>query len=110
MHFKGLRSKFRYYVFSLSLKTALIEVFANSVDPDEMPPYVAFHNHLGLHFLPKYLFNSNQNEEGFNHYNCTGIFLPFWGQGQGPHEFGKISFELSKLGILMQSEGTGLQF
>ena len=26
----------------------------NSADPDEMPPYAAFH--LGLHCLPKYLF------------------------------------------------------
>ena len=26
---------------------------ANSADPDEMPPYVAFH--LGLHCLPKHL-------------------------------------------------------
>ena len=34
--------------------------FANSADPDEMPPYVAFH--LGLHCLPKYLFTGIQNE------------------------------------------------
>ena len=27
---------------------------ANSVDPDEMPHYAAFH--LGLHCLPKYAF------------------------------------------------------
>ena len=27
---------------------------ANSADPDEMPPYAAFH--LGLHWLSKYLF------------------------------------------------------
>ena len=26
-------------------------ILANSVDPDEMPPYAAFH--LGLHCLPK---------------------------------------------------------
>ena len=32
----------------------LIFVCANSVDPDEMPHYVAFH--LGLRCLPKYLF------------------------------------------------------
>ena len=35
---------------------------ANSVDPDEMPPYAAFH--LGLHCLPKYLFTSNLNKNG----------------------------------------------
>ena len=34
---------------------------ANSADPDEMPPYVAFH--LGLHCLPKYLFVSSQDEK-----------------------------------------------
>ena len=27
---------------------------ANSADPDEMPPYVAFHR--GLHPFPKYMF------------------------------------------------------
>ena len=35
---------------------------ANSADPDEMPPYVAFH--LGLHCLPKYLFPGIKNEMG----------------------------------------------
>ena len=33
-------------------------ILANSADPDEMPPYVAFH--LGFQCFPKYL--------------CTGIF------------------------------------
>ena len=33
---------------------------ANSADPDEMPPYVAFH--LGWHCLPKYIFTGIQNE------------------------------------------------
>ena len=32
----------------------------NSADPDEMPPYAAFH--VGLHCLPKYLFTSIQNK------------------------------------------------
>ena len=35
---------------------------ANSADPDEMPPYAAFH--LGLHCLSKYLFIGIQNEKG----------------------------------------------
>ena len=34
----------------------VIFVLANSVDPDEMPYYAAFH--LGLHCLPKYAFRS----------------------------------------------------
>ena len=29
-------------------------ILANNADPDEMPPYAAFH--LSLHFLSKYLF------------------------------------------------------
>ena len=39
-------------------------ILANSADPDEMLPYVAFH--LGLHCLTifKYLFASIQNEKG----------------------------------------------
>ena len=43
-----------------SLKIVFIQ--ANSADPDEMPPYAAFH--LGLHCLPKYLFTGMQNEKG----------------------------------------------
>ena len=34
---------------------------ANSADPDEMPPYAAFH--VGLHCLPKYLFTGIKNEK-----------------------------------------------
>ena len=34
----------------------------NSVDPDEMPHYVAFH--LGLHCLQKYLFRGFPNTKG----------------------------------------------
>ena len=33
-------------------------VFKNSVDPDEMPQYVGFHQ--GLHCLPKYSFRSHK--------------------------------------------------
>ena len=40
----------------------------------------------------------------------VGIFLPFWSWDQGPVEFGKILFEPSNLGNLMQSERTGLPF
>ena len=43
------------------------------------------------------------------------VFMPrdfptFSSRGQWPVEFGKISFEPSKLGILMQSKRTGLPF
>ena len=48
-----------FYLF-LSLKIGFI--LANSADPDEMPPYAAFH--LGFHCLPKYLFTGIQNETG----------------------------------------------
>ena len=34
---------------------------ANSADPDEMPPYAAFH--LGLHCLPKYAFRGFQSSK-----------------------------------------------
>ena len=39
-------------IYFFSLKIAF--VLANSVDPDEMSHYTAFH--LGLHCLPKYMF------------------------------------------------------
>ena len=39
-----------------------LSLIANSVDPDEMSPCVAFH--LGLHCLPKYLVTFFQNEKG----------------------------------------------
>ena len=40
----------------------IVFILANSVDPDEMLPYGAFH--LGLHCCPKYLFTGIQNENG----------------------------------------------
>ena len=36
-------------------------IIANSLDPDEIPPYATFH--LGLHCLPKNLFTGIQNEK-----------------------------------------------
>ena len=39
----------------------IVFILENSADPDEMPPYVAFH--LGLHCLPKYPFTDIQNEK-----------------------------------------------
>ena len=55
----------------MSLK--IVFILTNSADPDEMP-YAAFH--LGLHFLPKYLFNGIQNVKGNKVvlYHCT--FVP----------------------------------
>ena len=46
----------------MSLKIVFIS--ANSADPDEMPPYVAFH--LGVHCLPIFLFTGIQNAKGFH--------------------------------------------
>ena len=45
------------------MTVTFLVILANSVDPDEMPPYVAFH--LGLHCLPKCInmFTGIQNEE-----------------------------------------------
>ena len=41
----------------------IVFILTNSADPDEMPPYAAFH--LGLHCLPfKYWFTVIQNEKG----------------------------------------------
>ena len=37
----------------IKLLNKIIFALANSVDPDEMSHYVAFH--LGLHYLPKYI-------------------------------------------------------
>ena len=45
----GQRLKFLNCDAFMSLK--IVFIFANSADPDEMPPYVAFH--LVLHCLPK---------------------------------------------------------
>ena len=44
----------------MSLK--IVFFLANSADPDEMPPYAAFH--LGLHCLQKHQFTSIQNKKG----------------------------------------------
>ena len=49
---RGCRSKFQQNDAFLSLKIVFIS--AHRAEPDEMPPYAAFH--LGLHCLPKYLF------------------------------------------------------
>ena len=43
----------------LSLK--IVFILPNRSDPDEMPPYMAFH--MGLHYLPNYP-NGIQNEKG----------------------------------------------
>ena len=72
-------SEFLDYDVSVSLK--IVCILENSADPDEMPPYVAFHLgqcRLMQHFiwaftvcqstclpvLPKYLFTCIQNEKG----------------------------------------------
>ena len=39
----------------------LLVIFENIADPDEMPPYAAFH--LVLHCFPKNLFTGIQNEK-----------------------------------------------
>ena len=44
------------------LSLMIIFIVADSADPDEMPPYAAFH--LGLDCLLKYLFTRIQNEKG----------------------------------------------
>ena len=56
------RSKFlNYNVFIfLGKKMFLFLKLPNATDPDEMLHYAAFH--LGLHCLPKYLFNGIKNE------------------------------------------------
>ena len=43
---------YHFQIKMVSLKITF--VLTNSVDPDEMPHYTAFH--LGLHCLPKYMF------------------------------------------------------
>ena len=45
-----------------SLKTVGILHVVNSVDPDEMPRYTAFH--LGLHCFPRYPFSGFQYNKG----------------------------------------------
>ena len=42
-------------------------VLVNRADPDEIPPYAAFH--LGLRCLTKYLFTCVQNEKGLKLHN-----------------------------------------
>ena len=52
LYIEGSRLIFSNQNVFLSLK--IVFVLANSVDPDEMPHYAAFH--LRLHCLPKYPF------------------------------------------------------
>ena len=42
------------YDFKIFFSLKIAFVLANSVDPDEMSHYTAFH--VGLHCLPKYMF------------------------------------------------------
>ena len=56
LNFKGWQVKFLNYDVFLYLKIVLM--LANSVDPDEMQHYAAFH--LGLHCLPTYPFRGFQ--------------------------------------------------
>ena len=49
------------YDVLMSLKR-IVFIIAISTDPDEMPPYAAFH--LGINCLPMYLFTGIQNEKG----------------------------------------------
>ena len=51
VYIEGSQAIISKNVIFLSLK--IDSILANSADPDEMPPYAAFH--LGLHGLPKYL-------------------------------------------------------
>ena len=52
------------------MSMVILFILANSVDPDEMPPYAAFH--LVLHCLPKYLFTSIKELT----VKVTFLFLP----------------------------------
>ena len=55
----------------------IVFILANSADPDEMPPYAAFH--LGLYCLPNYLFTGVQNEKGITKMQQRiNQFLPSW--------------------------------
>ena len=47
----------------------------NNAEPDEIPPYVAFH--LGLHCLPKYLFTGIQDSKGSILYSILKPFEVF---------------------------------
>ena len=52
----------KFLNFSIFLSPKIVLTSASSANPDEMPPYVAFH--LALHCLPKYLLTDILNEEG----------------------------------------------
>ena len=56
----GLGYNFQKILYSFFLKIFL--TFINSVDPDEMQHYAAFH--LGLHYLQKYSFRGFPNTKG----------------------------------------------
>ena len=56
---RGHISKFLNFDVTMSMK--IVFILGNSVDPDEMLPYAAFHQ--GLHCLPKYPFTSIKNEK-----------------------------------------------
>ena len=54
------------YTFQIKIAFLSLKIdfaLANSVDPDEMPHYVAFH--LSLHYLPKYTFRSHWYMKGY---------------------------------------------
>ena len=59
---RGHRFYFQMKIVFLSLKKDYASI-ATSVDPDEMPHYVA--SHLGLHCLPKYPFRSHLYMKGY---------------------------------------------
>ena len=54
-------------------------MLGNSADPDEMPPYAAFH--LGLHCFAKYLFTWYPEWKGLKHQSHlqqkTSFVIPF---------------------------------
>ena len=52
----------KIYISLLFLCLKIVFIVVNNADPDEMLPYVAFHQ--GLHCLPKYLFTGIKNEKG----------------------------------------------
>ena len=57
---RGVRLQFAKNIVFFCLKIFI--TFTNSVDPDEMQHYAAFH--LGLHCLQKYLFRGFPNTKG----------------------------------------------
>ena len=60
MYFKGSQVVIPNYNVFWSL--GIVFTFTNSVDPDEMPHFAAFH--LGFHCFSKYLFRSFQLYKG----------------------------------------------